>query len=121
MAHCHLFTVLWDVYRGSQGGRCTEITVPGNISQWSGIQSSAVWHFSTDCWPAVSGVARPHYLLPGLKININQASFIRLGKLKLRHQSNLVWRKYKLLSYFSQKLIENVHFSHSKIKIKLLI
>lgn len=94
MAHCHLFTVLWDVYRGSWGGRCTEITVPGNISQWSGIQSSAVWHFSTDCWPAVSGVARPHYLLPGSKININHASFIKLGKLQLRHQSNLVWRKY---------------------------
>lgn len=46
------------------GGR-TEITAPSHISQRSGIQSSAVWHFSTDCWPAPPGVAHPFYLLPG--------------------------------------------------------
>lgn len=63
--------------RGGAGGwpaviyllRCVrrrpEITVPGDISQYSGIQRLTVWYFSTDCWPAVSGVARPCYLLPG--------------------------------------------------------
>lgn len=63
-----------------------EITVPGNISQRSGIQGSAVWHFSTDRWPAESGVAHPYYLLPGCELNINQTSFIRLRKVVLEHK-----------------------------------
>lgn len=80
---CHLFTVLCGVY----GGRA-EITVPGNISQQPGIQSCAVWHLSTDCWPAVSGVAHPRYLLPGSERSINQTSFMKLRKVTLEHQSH---------------------------------
>lgn len=49
-----------------------KITVPSHISQWWGIHSPAVWHFSTDRWPAPSGVARPRYLLPASKLNPNQ-------------------------------------------------
>lgn len=72
------------------GGTHTEITVPSHISQWSGIQSLAVWHFSTDCWPALSGVAHPYYLLPGSELNINQTSVIKLRKFMLKHQSHFV-------------------------------
>lgn len=110
-------------------GVCTEITVPGNISQWSGIQSSAVWHFSTDCWPAVSGVAHPYYLLPGSELNINQESFIKLRKVMLQHQSHSVLRKSKLFScknfYQSYKIDFFKHKNNCAwkfyISVKLLI
>lgn len=82
------------------GSGRTEITVPGNISHWPGIQSLVVWHFSTDCWPAVSGVERPYYLLPGLELNINQTSFIKLRDVMQNLQNGFIQRKSKPLSCF---------------------
>lgn len=62
---------------GGRGGQ-TEITVPSHISRWSEIQSSTVWHFSTDRSPAPPGVAHPYYLLPGTELNINHTSLMKL-------------------------------------------
>lgn len=100
---------------GGGGGWRTEITVPGNISQWSGIQSSAVWHFSTDCWPAVSGVAHLYYLLPGPELNINQTSFIKLRK--VTHQMHFIKRKSKLLSCKKQGTTFLKHWIYNDRKV----
>lgn len=89
-----------------------EITVPGNISQRSGIQSSAVWHFSTDRWPAESGVAHPYYLLPGCELNINQTSFIRLRKVMLEHENSVC--KEKILTWsFEKGMVSHKHQTFS--------
>lgn len=69
-----IYSVLLCVYAGCGSWLRFDIAGPGNISQQFGIQRSAVWHFSTDCRPAVRGVAEPCYLLPDLELRINQTN-----------------------------------------------
>lgn len=84
---CYLFTTLQRLD--------SKIAVPGNISQYRGIQSGVVWHFSTACWPAVSGVAEPCYLLPAVGPNINHTSSIK--KIK-NHSGTETFLKLSMLS-----------------------